>query len=164
MMRAVVLIVALLGAVRGAATQQPLFKSGVDVVRIDVSVMQGGTPVAGLTAANFPVTDNGIPQALDSVSLDRVPLSLTMVFDTSSSLAGERLSGLISAGNDLVKALRPEDGASLGGRTEGGLPSDLLPDLLRTDERGWMYVGEESGHLVALAPAPRLTLLRSLRS
>ena len=113
MMRALVLVVALLGAVPGAATQQPLFKSGVEVVRIDVSVMQGGTPVAGLTAANFTVTDNGIPQALDSVSLDRVPLSLTMVFDTSSSLAGERLSGLISAGNDLVKALRPEDGAAL---------------------------------------------------
>ncbi len=36
-----------------------------------------------------------------------------MVFDTSSSLAGERLSGLISAGNELVKALRPEDAAAL---------------------------------------------------
>ena len=113
MTRALVLALTLLGAAAHVSTQQPLFKSGVDVVRIDVSVMQGGNPVAGLTVDNFAVTDNGIAQSLDAVSLDRVPLSLTMLFDTSSSLAGERLSGLIGAGNELVKSLRPDDAAAL---------------------------------------------------
>ena len=95
------------------ADQQPVFRASVDVVRIDVSVMNGLTPVAGLTAENFAVTDNGVPQALDSVSLDTVPLNLMLVLDTSGSLAGERLTDLIDAANGLVKSLRDEDAASL---------------------------------------------------
>jgi Ca-activated chloride channel family protein len=100
--------VAILGA-----RQQPVFRAGVDVVRIDVSVMNGLSPVAGLKAENFVVTDNGVPQALDSVSVDRVPLNLTLVLDTSGSLAGERLTHLIDAVNGLVKSFREEDAASL---------------------------------------------------
>jgi VWFA-related protein len=96
-----------------AAEQQPVFRAGVDVVRVDVSVMNGLTPVAGLTARNFVVTDNGVPQTMDSVSLDAVPLNLMLVLDTSGSLAGERLTNLIDAMNGLVKSLRPEDTASL---------------------------------------------------
>lgn len=110
------ILVALLALAMSApllAGQQPVFRSGVDVVRIDVSVMQGVKPVGGLTADNFIVSDNGVNQRLESVTLDRVPLSLMMVFDTSASLAGERMAGLIAAGNDLVKSLRPDDTAAL---------------------------------------------------
>src|SRR5262245_62425864 len=60
------------------AGQQPIFRTGVDVVRVDVSVMNGLTPVAGLKAENFVVTDNGVPQTMDSVSLDTVPLNLML--------------------------------------------------------------------------------------
>ena len=93
--------------------QQPTFRAGVDVVRVDVSVMNGLTPVAGLKPQNFVVTDNGVPQTLDSVSLDTVPLNLMMVLDTSGSLAGERLTNLIDAVNGLVKSLSAEDTAAL---------------------------------------------------
>ena len=93
--------------------QQPLFRASVDVVRVDVSVMSGLNPVAGLKAQNFVVTDNGVPQTLDAVSLDTVPLNLMMVLDTSGSLAGERLTNLIDAVNGLVKSLRAEDTAAL---------------------------------------------------
>jgi outer membrane protein assembly factor BamB len=55
-----------------------------------------------------------------------------------------------------VHVLRPTDGRSIG----GPLPCDLVPDVMRVDERGWAYVGEESGHLVALAPERHLTLVR----
>jgi Ca-activated chloride channel family protein len=95
------------------AGQQPIFRAAVDVVRIDVSVMNGIKPVAGLTAENFVVTDNGVSQHVDSASLDTVPLNLTMLLDTSGSLAGDRLTKLIDAANGLVKSLRPEDTASL---------------------------------------------------
>jgi Ca-activated chloride channel family protein len=95
------------------ADQQPVFRASVDLVRVDVSVMNGLNPVAGLKAEDFVVTDNGVPQALDSVSLDRVPLNLMLVLDTSGSLAGERLTHLIDALNGLVKSLRGEDAASL---------------------------------------------------
>jgi hypothetical protein len=99
MRRALILAIPLIAALPLAASQQPVFKAGVDVVRIDVSVMQGINPVGGLAADNFVVTDNGVVQKLDSVSLDRVPLSLMMVFDNSASLAGERLGDLIAAAN-----------------------------------------------------------------
>ena len=106
----------LLAAVLGisvVAAQQPVFRSRVDVVRIDASVMNGLTPVAGLTAENFEVVDNGVTQKLESVTLDSVPLSLTMVLDTSGSLYGDRLDQLIDAANGLVKSLRPNDAAAL---------------------------------------------------
>jgi VWFA-related protein len=95
------------------ADQQPIFRAAVDVVRIDVSVMNGLNPVAGLKAENFVVTDNGVPQKLDSVSLDAVPLNLMLVLDTSGSLAGERLTNLVDAVNGLVRSLRAEDAAAL---------------------------------------------------
>lgn len=100
-----------IGVIR--ADQQATFRAAVDVVRIDVSVMNGIVPVAGLTRDNFVVSDNGVPQTLDAVSLDAVPLNLMLVLDTSGSLAGDRLTNLIDAVNGLVKSLREEDTASL---------------------------------------------------
>ena len=93
--------------------QQPTFRTNVDVVTIDVSVMNGNTAVSGLTIDEFAVTDNGVQQTLDSVSLDKVPLSLVLVLDTSGSLEGERLERLIDAVSHLVKTLRADDAASL---------------------------------------------------
>ena len=53
-----------------------------------------------------------------------------------------------------VHVLRPRDGALLG-----TVQADLVPDLLRVDERCDVYVAEESGHLSAFAAAARLTLV-----
>ena len=41
----------------------------------------------------------------------------------------------------------------------GRVPTDLVPDRLRVDERCGVYVAEMSGHLAAYASLPRLTLL-----
>jgi VWFA-related protein len=95
------------------AIQQPTFRSGVDLVRIDVSVMNGLTPVSGLTIDQFVVTDQGVPQKLDSVSLDRVPLNLMLVLDISGSMAGTRMTALIDAARALVARLRDDDAAAL---------------------------------------------------
>lgn len=54
-----------------------------------------------------------------------------------------------------VHVVRPSDGADLG-----HVPSDLIPDLLRVDERCDVYIAEESGHIEALAAGPRLSLVR----
>jgi VWFA-related protein len=83
------------------------------VVQVDVSVMRGATPVPGLTAANFMLTDNGVPQDVTSVTLDRLPLNVMLVLDVSSSVAGEQLTHLIDAGQTLVRRLRPADRAAL---------------------------------------------------
>jgi VWFA-related protein len=92
---------------------QRSFKSGVDVVRVDVSVRHGRTPVAGLKAENFVLTDNGVPQEVDSATLDSLPISVFLVLDVSDSVAGEELGHLIDAGQQLVQSLHPEDQASL---------------------------------------------------
>lgn len=55
-----------------------------------------------------------------------------------------------------VHALRPSDGSVFGATLE----CDLIPDVLRVDERGWLYVAEESGHVRAYAPAPQLSLVK----
>ena len=54
-----------------------------------------------------------MPQEVESVSLDTVPLSLTIVLDTSGSMEGERLKDLIEAAQTLVKSLRDQDAAAL---------------------------------------------------
>jgi outer membrane protein assembly factor BamB len=54
-----------------------------------------------------------------------------------------------------VQVVRPRDGELIG-----SIPSDLIPDMLRVDERCNVYVAEESGHLAAFSVAPRLTLVR----
>jgi len=92
---------------------QRAFRSGVDVVRVDVSVMRGRTPVAGLKAENFVLTDNGVPQDVDSATLDNLPISVSLVLDVSGSVAGDELSHLIDAGQQLVHTLHPDDRASL---------------------------------------------------
>jgi len=92
---------------------QTTFRSGIDVVQLDVSVLRRGIPVRGLTAADFIVTDNGAPQAVDSVIVDQLPLSVQLVLDTSGSVVGDRLKHLIAAGDGLVKALRPGERAGV---------------------------------------------------
>lgn len=64
--------------------------------------------------------------------------------------------GALFAPASRVHVLRPQDGESL----MPDAPCDLVPDFLRVDERGWFYVGEESGHLRAYGPAPRLSLVK----
>jgi outer membrane protein assembly factor BamB len=54
-----------------------------------------------------------------------------------------------------VHVVRPRDGEVIG-----TIPSDLIPDLLRVDERCNVYITEESGHVAAFGVAPRLTLVK----
>ncbi len=105
--------VALAIAMATRTEQQPVFRAAVNLVRVDVSVMDGVRPVPGLTVRNFELTDEGVVQKIESVSLDTVPLSLTLVLDTSGSLHGEPLVDLVDAARGLVESLRPDDAAGL---------------------------------------------------
>lgn len=101
-----------------ASAPQTVFRSGVEIVELDVSVIRAGQPVQGLTARDFALTDNGVAQdvqsvTLDGLALDRLPLSVTLVLDISRSVAGDRLTHLVQAGQGLVAALRPGDRAAL---------------------------------------------------
>jgi tight adherence protein B len=109
-----------------AQDQTPVFRSRVEAVRVDVSVMNGTAPVLGLTAANFVLADRGVPQVIDSVSVDTVPLSITLILDTSGSLGSEGLANLTGAARGLVESLKPEDSAALLAFND---PAELLVPL-----------------------------------
>ncbi|RYE94937.1 MAG: hypothetical protein EOO75_00640 [Myxococcales bacterium] len=64
-------------------------------------------------------------------------------------------SGALFVPQREVHVVRPRDGELLG-----KVPSELVPDLLRVDERCDIYIGEESGHLAAFGNAPRLSLVK----
>jgi len=89
------------------------FRTGVDVVAVDVLVTRGGRPVTGLTADDFSVRDNGVPQRVDSMRLEDVPITLLLVLDTSGSVGGAPLVQLRAAAEAAADALRPDDRVGL---------------------------------------------------
>jgi VWFA-related protein len=114
-MRTTVIVVLVLATAAPMTAQSPqtTFRSGIDVVELDVSVTRGGVPVAGLTSRDFELTDNRTRQDVESVTLERVPLNVSIVLDVSQSVAGERLEQMVQAGDALADALRPAERVSL---------------------------------------------------
>ncbi len=110
---AIVLCCAVPLLTRTGAAQQPTFTTSVDAVRLDVLVTDRGRVVRGLTAADFDVLDNRVAQQLDVVSFEQVPLVVTLAFDLSGSVTGERLDHLRSAGRAVLDGLRAADQAQL---------------------------------------------------
>jgi Ca-activated chloride channel family protein len=105
-------IAAVLAAVPLLA-QQPTFRAGVDVVKVDVSIARGVEHVSGLTTQNFEVFDNGVKQKITSVAIAQVPLEVYLVLDLSGSVQGEALAQLKRAANALVDGLVPADRVAL---------------------------------------------------
>ncbi len=112
MMRAFPALCAFLVSATPAAAQAK-FPSTVEVVRVDVLVTEKGKPLLGLGAADFEVRDNGVLQAVDFVSFEEMPLGVVLVLDMSSSVAGERLEHLRTAGRAVLSALGRNDQAAL---------------------------------------------------
>jgi VWFA-related protein len=91
-----------------APAQQPRFRAATDVVRLDVLAERNGRPLAGLTAADFVVRDNGIVQRVSLVS-DTVPVSIAVVLDVSGSISAEQIAEAARATDGLRNGLRPGD-------------------------------------------------------
>lgn len=106
-------IAAMLVTSQTVSAQQTTFRASVEVVELDVSVIRTGVPVAGLTEKDFVLTDNGVAQDVASVTLEQLPLSVTLVLDASQSVAGDRLNHLAQAGVGLTAALHKGDRAAL---------------------------------------------------
>lgn len=88
--------------------QQPAFRTQTVDVTVNVSVQRGNVPVAGLTSADFEVTDNGIPQRITDTSIASVPVDTTIVLDTSGS-AERMLPHLNNEARRLVRELAPPE-------------------------------------------------------
>ena len=105
-------ILALLAVSTAPATVQR-FRSGTLGVRVDVLVTNGQQLVRGLDASDFELRDNGVVQSVSEIEIEHLPLNLILVFDTSTSVAGERMHFLLQAGNALLDQLRAQDRAAL---------------------------------------------------
>src|SRR3972149_1305532 len=88
---------------------QATFRSGLEVVRLVVSVTRGGRPVTGLTADDFDVRDAGVPQHMDGVLVEKLPLSVVLVLGMSWSVDGTVLRHLVEAAQTLAAAIRSEE-------------------------------------------------------
>ncbi|SPE34219.1 exported hypothetical protein [Candidatus Sulfopaludibacter sp. SbA3] len=69
-----------------SAAQDPIFRTGVSLVRIDAQVTQGAGLIEGLGKDDFAVHDNGQLQCILYVSQDEDPLDLMLLFDVSGSM------------------------------------------------------------------------------
>src|SRR4026208_423485 len=85
------------------------FRSGTIGVRVDVLVTRGQELVRGLNAADFELWDEGVLQKVSEIEIEQIPLNLILAFDTSGSVAGDRMHSLVQAGQSLLDRLRSED-------------------------------------------------------
>jgi Mg-chelatase subunit ChlD len=100
-------------AVGPVAQKQATFSTGIEAVRVDALVLDGARVVRGLGAADFQIRDNGVPQAVNVVSFEQVPLIVVLVLDASDSVVGPRLDHLRAAGLVALDGLGDRDQAAL---------------------------------------------------
>jgi hypothetical protein len=116
MMRRACAVIALASAalaVPTASEQQPQFRTGVDVVQLNISVTEKTRVITDLVAADFEVLDNGVRQEVLSVSREALPIDVTMALDTSESVVQWVQNAIVSAANRIRERLKPEDRFSL---------------------------------------------------
>jgi uncharacterized protein YegL len=101
-----------------ASPMQPLarqasFSARVDNVRVDVDVRRNDRLVQGLTAADFEVLDNGVPQKVEIVAPSAFPVSVVLALDGSASLDLKERTHLTHAGTRVIDGLKPGESAAL---------------------------------------------------
>lgn len=83
--------------------------SEVSSVAVDASVLDhDGRFVSGLVAGDFALTENKIPQDLDSVAQQREPALFAVLVDSSQSMA-LRADAVRATASKLVEAIAPDD-------------------------------------------------------
>jgi VWFA-related protein len=101
------------GALVSPDAQAPRFRTGVELVAVDVLVTDGRRPIPGLTVANFELRDAGVPQKIERLDVGTLPVSVILALDVSNSLAGRRLEHLKLAATSIVDKLHPPDRVAL---------------------------------------------------
>lgn len=88
----------------------PVFRARATAVSLDVSVKRGNNPVHGLTAADFEVTDNGVPQTVEQAFTGILPIDVTLVIDASGRTA-YIYDDIRQNAQRILDLLRPDDRA-----------------------------------------------------
>jgi VWFA-related protein len=114
-MKRVVLAVAmpLLAAALLAQQRPPTFEVGIEVINLNLSVTDGRSRyVTDLAEKDFAVFEDGILQELSLFTHENLPISLSLLVDTSASMQ-EKLPVAQSAAIRFTKTLRPQDAAQV---------------------------------------------------
>jgi VWFA-related protein len=102
------------GLVLAAAAQAPpVFRADVELVRVEVLVTRGGTPIHGLRAADFELRDDGRVQELEPALEEETPVDALLVIDTSYSMIGSKLRAVQDAASAFLDGLRAGERAAL---------------------------------------------------
>ena len=97
-----------------APRQQPVFRTGSDVVRVFVTVLdRDGRLVTSLTQDRFEVRDEGKPQPITQFDNRPQPIRLVVMLDVSGSMQGN-LPLLRAAAEQLFSRLLPGDEVRVG--------------------------------------------------
>ena len=120
-------------APRPAAGQQPAlprFSGGVEVVNLNVSVSDTrGHYLTDLDKPDFSILENGVQQTLSVFRRDDVPISLSVLIDTSASMA-ENMTLARAAAKRLVRTLRPMDaGQVMQFNERAAVLQDFTPEV-----------------------------------
>jgi hypothetical protein len=115
--------------------QPPTFRAATALVSVDVSVRRGNVPVAQLTADDFELMDNGVPQRIESVSVEAVPIDVSLAVDVSNSVIGN-FWGFKNDVRRFAGLLRPVDRirvVSFGSGVQEIVPMQLASAPLNLD-------------------------------
>jgi Ca-activated chloride channel family protein len=96
--------------------QPPQFRAGVNQVEVYATVVdREGRPVRDLTARDFTVLEDSVPQTVTTFAAGEFPATVALVIDRSFSMAGAPLTMARTAGRVFLASLRPDDRAMLIG-------------------------------------------------
>ncbi|HEY1306222.1 MAG TPA: VWA domain-containing protein [Vicinamibacterales bacterium] len=95
------------------ASQQATFSAKLEAVRVDVLVTDRGEVVRDVKPGDFEIRDNGVPQSVDLVSFQQIPLNVILALDVSASVSGERFDDLQKGARALLGRLTQQDKAAL---------------------------------------------------
>src|SRR3989337_984634 len=103
------LFVATLAAPLVIRAQQPAFRSASDVVSMNVTVTDSANKyVTDLTEKDFEIFEDGVKQELTLFNRSNLPVALSLLIDTSSSME-DRMATAQDAAIGFVRKRRPTD-------------------------------------------------------
>jgi Ca-activated chloride channel homolog len=96
-----------------APPRTPTFGVGIEVINLNLSVTDGRNRyVTDLKEKDFAVFEDGIRQELSLFTHENLPISMSILIDTSASMQ-EKLPQAQAAATKFSKTLRPQDAAQI---------------------------------------------------